>query len=217
MEQRSEGDLWSDIDQTSSDLFQDNDQTSGTSDIEEEDEDDEGVNTSGDYPKTGRSNSSPPRFWKYNVQSKGPKTKRMLYLKERDPHLHREFSDPVYQIKLSQNNGQTCNKLRKGDGNDVTPNPMKLYQLGKQIRGLLNNTSSLYQGIYNVGQHTSTNDSVEAKKEKNKLASKYVIAGERSRMISLDLYRTCRLRKKAQHEANKLKLQGLNEEHSQSF
>lgn len=29
--------------------------------------------------------------------------------------------------------------------------------------------------------------------------------------------RTCRLRKKAQHEANKLKLQGLNEEHSQSF
>ena len=141
----------------------------------------------------------------------------MLYLKERDPHLHREFSDPVYQIKLSQNTGQTCNKLRKGDGNDVTPNPVKLYQLGKQIRGLLNNSSSLYQGIYNVGQQSSTNDSVEAKKEKNKLASKYVIVVERYRMISLDLYRTCRLRKKAQHEANKLKLQGLNEEHSQSF
>lgn len=175
IEQRSEGDLWSDIDQTSSDLFQDNDHSSETTDIEEEDEDDD-VNTPGDYPKTVRSSSSPPRFWKYNVQSKGPKTKRMLYLKERDPHLHREFSDPVYQIKLSQNSGQTCNKLRKGDGNDVTPNPMKLYQLGKQIRSLLNNTSSLYQGIYNVGQHSSsTNDSIEAKKEKNKLASKYVI------------------------------------------
>jgi hypothetical protein len=30
------------------------------------------------------------------------------------------------------------------------------------------------------------------------------------------LFRACRLRKKAQHEANKLKLQGLNEEHSMS-
>ena len=89
-------------------------------------------------------------------------------------------------------------KLRKGDGNDVTPNPMKLYQLGKQIRDLLQNTSSLYHGIYHHVEHTSNvNDTVEAKKEKNKLASK-----------------TCRLRKKAQHEANKLKLQGLNEEHS---
>ena len=177
MEQRSEADLWSDIDQTSSDLFHENDHTSETTDVEQDDDDDvddeQEINASGDYPKTRRSNSSPPRFWKYNVQSKGPKTKRMLYLKERDPHLHREFSDPVYQIKLSQTNGQTCNKLRKGDGNDVTPNPIKLYQLGKQIRDLLNNTSSLYQGIYNVGSHqSSANDTVEAKKEKNKLASK---------------------------------------------
>ena len=173
IERRSEADRWSDIDQTSSDLLHDNDYTSEATDAEDDEEE---LNTSGDYPKIGRSNSSPPRFWKYNVQSKGPKTKRMLYLKERDPHLHREFSDPVYQIKLSQTNGQTCNKLRKGDGNDVTPNPMKLYQLGKQIRDILNNTSSLYQGIYNVGhQQSSTstaNDTVEAKKEKNKLASK---------------------------------------------
>jgi len=166
--------------------MQDNDNTS-----------DDETNTSVDYSKVFENGTSPPRFWKYNVQSKGPKTKRMLYLKERDPHLHREFSDPVYQIKLTQTNGQTFNKLRKGDGNDVTPNPMKLYQLGKQIRDLLKNTSSLYQGIYNVEHHhTATNDTIEAKKEKNKLASK-----------------TCRLRKKAQHEANKLKLQGLNEEH----
>jgi hypothetical protein len=99
----------------------------------------------------------------------------MLYLKERDPHLYREFSDPVYQIKLTQTNGQTLSKLRKGDGNDVTPNPLKLYQLGKQIRDLLKNTSSLYQGIYHHVEHASnTNDSIEAKKEKNKLASKYV-------------------------------------------
>ena len=30
------------------------------------------------------------------------------------------------------------------------------------------------------------------------------------------LFRACRLRKKAQHEANKLKLHGLNDEHSKS-
>jgi hypothetical protein len=100
----------------------------------------------------------------------------MLYLKERDPHLYREFSDPVYQIKLTQTHGQTLSKLRKGDGNDVTPNPMKLYQLGKQIRDLLKNTSSLYHGIYHHVEHSSNaNDTVEAKKEKNKLASKYVL------------------------------------------
>ncbi|CAF5171513.1 unnamed protein product, partial [Rotaria sp. Silwood1] len=45
-------------------------------------------------------------------------------------------------------------------------------------------------------QQTNNNDTAEVKKEKNKIAS-----------------RACRLRKKAQHEANKLKLHGLNEEH----
>ncbi len=165
MEQQSEPELWSDIEQTSSDLLHDNDNTS----------DENETNISGDSSKVFENSTSPSRFWKYNVQSKGPKTKRMLYLKERDPHLYREFSDPVYQIKLTQTNGQTLSKLRKGDGNDVTPNPMKLYQLGKQIRDLLKNTSSLYQGIYHHVEHTSNaNDTVEVKKEKNKLASKYV-------------------------------------------
>jgi hypothetical protein len=40
----------------------------------------------------------------------------------------------------------------------------------------------------------------KSRKEKNKLAS-----------------RACRLKKKAQHEANKLKLHGLEEEHSESY
>ncbi|CAF0783842.1 unnamed protein product [Didymodactylos carnosus] len=150
-------------------------------------------------------------FWQYNVQAKGPKTKRVLYLKERDPHLYREFSDPVYQIKLTQTKGHTLNKLRKGDGNDVTPNPMKLYQLGKQIQdlsssGTIPSTSGLpcLNGIFLLDHNiidtsaitAQANDSLEVKKEKNKIAS-----------------RACRLRKKAQHEANKLKLHGLNEEH----
>jgi len=103
-------------------------------------------------------------------------------LKERDPHLFREFSDPVYQIKLTQTKGQTLTKLRKGDGNDVTPNPVKLYQLGKQIRDLSSltgktnaNTTSVYHGIYHVEQQFNSNDTAEVKKEKNKIASRYVL------------------------------------------
>ncbi|CAF2916452.1 unnamed protein product [Rotaria sp. Silwood2] len=212
IEQQSEPDLWSDIEQNSSDHMQDNDIDDDdiTSDDEDDDDDDDATTVSSTYNKDSdptkssqsHSNSS-SLFWQYNVQAKGPKTKRILYLKERDPHLFREFSDPVYQIKLTQTKGQTFTKLRKGDGNDVTPNPVKLYQLGKQIRDLTacvgktnSSTTSVYHGIYHVEQQTNNNDTAEVKKEKNKIAS-----------------RACRLRKKAQHEANKLKLHGLNEEH----
>ncbi|CAF0827445.1 unnamed protein product [Adineta steineri] len=207
IEQQSEADLWSDIEQNSSDRFQDNDLDG---DGDELTSDDETTTISGNFnmdskttqPNPSYSNSS-SLFWQYNVQAKGPKTKRILYLKERDPHLFREFSDPVYQIKLTQTqSGQTFTKLRKGDGNDVTPNPVKLYQLGKQIRDLSmsgktnTNAPSVYHGIYHVDHQSNANDTAEVKKEKNKIAS-----------------RACRLRKKAQHEANKLKLHGLNEEH----
>ncbi|UJR37935.1 hypothetical protein I4U23_030620 [Adineta vaga] len=203
LEQQSEPDLWSDIEQNSSDRFQDNDGDEISSD-----DDTTTISTSlnNDLDLQTQSNQLHPNssslFWQYNVQAKGPKTKRILYLKERDPHLFREFSDPVYQIKLTQTNGQQFTKLRKGDGNDVTPNPMKLYQLGKQIRDLSmtgkgqSTAPSVYHGIYHVEQQSNSNDTVEVKKEKNKIAS-----------------RACRLRKKAQHEANKLKLHGLNDEH----
>ena len=92
--------------------------------------------------------------------------------------MFREFSDPVYQIKLTQTKGQQFTKLRKGDGNDVTPNPMKLYQLGKQIRDLTmtgkshSTAPSVYHGIYHVEHQPNNNDSAEVKKEKNKIASR---------------------------------------------
>lgn len=206
LDQRSEPDLWSDIDQNSSDLVHEND--NDDDEISSDDETTTTVSTGFHADHTTMKSdqfhvNGPSPFWQYNVQAKGPKTKRILYLKERDPHLYREFSDPVYQIKLTQTRGQTLTKLRKGDGNDVTPNPMKLYQLGKQIRDLssfVNKTnataSSLYHGIYHIESQSNSNDSADVKKEKNKIAS-----------------RACRLRKKAQHEANKLKLHGLNEEH----
>jgi len=182
LEQQSEPDLWSDIEQNSSDHFHDNDL-----DGDEITSDDETTTISTSFNTDSATTeptqlhpNSASRFWQYNVQAKGPKTKRILYLKERDPHLHREFSDPVYQIKLTQTKGQTFAKLRKGDGNDVTPNPLKLYQLGKQIQDLSmggktnSNAPSVYHGIYHVDQQSNNNDTAEVKKEKNKIASRYV-------------------------------------------
>lgn len=179
IEQQSEPDPWSDIEQNSNDQIQDdNDGDDVSSD------DDTTISTGFDAdlttskPSQLHANAS-SLFWQYNVQAKGPKTKRILYLKERDPHLFREFSDPVYQIKLTQTKGHTLTKLRKGDGNDVTPNPLKLYQLGKQIRDLSSfvgkptaNTPSVYHGIYHADHTTNSNDTVEVKKEKNKIASR---------------------------------------------
>ena len=180
IEQQNKIDPWSDIEQDSSDLLPDNEDDELTSDDETATTVSTGFNADLAVMKaTGGSLNSMSPFWQYNLQAKGPKTKRILYLKERDPHLSREFSDPVYQIKLSQTKGQSLTKLRKGDGNDVTPNPMKLYQLGKQIRDLsasVNKTnshpSSVYHGIYHFESHANANDSAEVKKEKNKIASR---------------------------------------------
>lgn len=83
-------------------------------------------------------------------------------------------------------------KARKGDGNDLTPNPRKLYLIGKELDNLgkvINDMIPVSELPFNVRPKT--------RKEKNKLAS-----------------RACRLKKKAQHEANKLKLHGLEQEHS---
>lgn len=87
---------------------------------------------------------------------------------------------------------QHSGKARKGDGNDLTPNPRKLQCIGRELDKLGRT----------INQMTSVNESPfkerpKLRKEKNKLAS-----------------RACRLKKKAQHEANKIKLYGLETEHS---
>lgn len=74
----------------------------------------------------------------------------------------------------------------------MTPNPRKLYLIGKELDSLgkiINDMIPVSELPFNVRPKT--------RKEKNKLAS-----------------RACRLKKKAQHEANKLKLHGLEQEHS---
>lgn len=87
---------------------------------------------------------------------------------------------------------QHSGKARKGDGNDLTPNPRKLYSIGKELDKLgrtINDMTPVSELPFNVRP--------KSRKEKNKLAS-----------------RACRLKKKAQHEANKIKLYGLEAEHS---
>jgi len=82
-------------------------------------------------------------------------------------------------------------KARRGDGNDVTPNPVKLFSIGKELKKL----GQLINAMTPSAEMSAT---VRARslREKNKYAS-----------------RVCRLKKKAQHEANKIKLHGLEHEH----
>ncbi|XP_069704925.1 protein CREBRF homolog [Periplaneta americana] len=131
-------------------------------------------------------------FWQYNVQAKGPKGQRLV-LKTRieDPHVLNEVTDPVFSPECSVRGIKHSGKARKGDGNDLTPNPRKLCNIGKELDKLgriINDMTPVSELPFNIRPKT--------RKEKNKLAS-----------------RACRLKKKAQHEANKLKLYGLEQEH----
>ncbi|XP_072394110.1 uncharacterized protein REPTOR isoform X1 [Diabrotica undecimpunctata] len=131
-------------------------------------------------------------FWQYNVQAKGPKGQRLVMkTKMEDPHHLHEITDPVFSPDCSVRGIKHSGKARKGDGNDLTPNARKLFVIGRELDKLgriINDMTPVSELPFNV-RPTS-------RKEKNKLAS-----------------RACRLKKKAQHEANKIKLSGLEYEH----
>ncbi|CAB3376282.1 Hypothetical predicted protein [Cloeon dipterum] len=131
-------------------------------------------------------------FWQYNVQAKGPKGQRLvLKTKQEDPHYLNEVTDPVFSPSCSVRGIKHSGKARKGDGNDLTPNPKKLNTIGKELDKLgriINDMTPVSELPVTVRP--------KSRKEKNKLAS-----------------RACRLKKKAQHEANKIKLFGLEIEH----
>ncbi|XP_060526319.1 protein CREBRF homolog isoform X2 [Cylas formicarius] len=131
-------------------------------------------------------------FWQYNVQAKGPKGQRLIMKsKMENPHILNEVTDPVFSPDCSVRGIKHSGKARKGDGNDLTPNPRKLYNIGKELDKLgriINDMTPVSELPFNVRPNS--------RKEKNKLAS-----------------RACRLKKKAQHEANKIKLSGLETEH----
>jgi len=99
----------------------------------------------------------------------------------------------VFSDNVSVHGIKHSGKARRGDGNDLTANPKKLAAIGKELEKLNKDINSLTP-VSEVPFPTRT----KSRKEKNKLAS-----------------RACRLKKKAQHEANKLKLHGLEEEHNE--
>lgn len=143
---------------------------------------------------SGMSSSSKAKryFWQYNVQAKGPKGQRLVIKTQmEDPHVLNEVTDPVFSPNCSVRGIKHSGKARKGDGNDLTPNPKKLHTIGKELDKLgrvINDMTPVSELPFNARPKT--------RKEKNKLAS-----------------RACRLKKKAQHEANKIKLYGLETEH----
>lgn len=161
---------------------------------------DEGSDTEdmGQASGGGPSSSKAKRyFWQYNVQAKGPKGQRLVIKTHtEDPHFLNEVTDPVFSPNCSVRGIknlrlQHSGKARKGDGNDLTPNPKKLHSIGKELDKLgrvINDMTPVSELPFNARPKT--------RKEKNKLAS-----------------RACRLKKKAQHEANKIKLYGLETEH----
>ncbi|XP_071548954.1 uncharacterized protein REPTOR isoform X2 [Panulirus ornatus] len=131
-------------------------------------------------------------FWQYNVQAKGPKGQRVtINQQQRDPHSLPSVMDPVFSPLCSIQGIKHSGKARRGDGNDLTPNPRKLVSIGRELEKLnktINDMTPVSELPFNVRP--------KSRKEKNKLAS-----------------RACRLKKKAQHEANKIKLYGLEQEH----
>ncbi|RWS14055.1 hypothetical protein B4U79_01727 [Dinothrombium tinctorium] len=132
-------------------------------------------------------------FWQYNVQSKGPKGTRISSIDDNngDPHVLAEASDPVFSADCHVEGVKHAGKARRGDGNDLTPNPKKLLMIGLELKKL----SKIINDLTPVAEVPVTARN-RSRKEKNKLAS-----------------RACRLKKKAQHEANKIKLFGLQQEH----
>lgn len=76
-------------------------------------------------------------FWQYNVQAKGPKGQRLVMkAKLEDPHVLGEVQDPVFSPDCSLRGIKHSGKARKGDGNDLTPNPRKLFNIGKELDNL---------------------------------------------------------------------------------
>lgn len=144
-----------------------------------------------------RKNGQARYFWQYNVQAKGPKGIKIAAVADTaaDPHVLHEASDPVFSPECHVEGVKHAGKARRGDGNDLTPNPRKLLMIGLELKKL----SKIINDLTPVSD-VPVNARNKTRKEKNKLAS-----------------RACRLKKKAQHEANKIKLFGLQQEHKKTM
>lgn len=104
-------------------------------------------------------------FWKYNDQQKGPRaTKFQLNISSPEsPGAVGAFADPVFdETQAVKDIVRHSGKARRGEGNDTTPNPEKLYEIGCQLTSLTQQMSTL------------EGESAHVKREKNVLSSRYV-------------------------------------------
>ncbi|KAG7453663.1 hypothetical protein JOB18_002549 [Solea senegalensis] len=133
----------------------------------------------------------PPKrrcFWEYR-RARESATKKKL---SGDVHWSLSWSSSTLPSTLYRREGKKGRrKARKTDASDLTPNPQKLHNIGEQLQKL----NAAIDGMGPVNDLPAV-ARARSRKEKNKLAS-----------------RACRLKKKAQHEANKIKLWGLNQEY----
>ncbi|XP_075994549.1 uncharacterized protein LOC142989062 [Genypterus blacodes] len=132
----------------------------------------------------------PPKrrcFWEYRC-ARDPARKKKL---GGDVHWSLSWSSSTLPSTLYRREGKKGRKPRKTDASDLTPNPHKLHNIGEQLQKL----NAAIDGMGPVNDLPAV-ARARSRKEKNKLAS-----------------RACRLKKKAQHEANKIKLWGLNQEY----
>ncbi|XP_078079237.1 CREB3 regulatory factor-like isoform X1 [Mustelus asterias] len=129
-------------------------------------------------------------FWEYSDSHVTPsKQERTLQPSEWDCST---LPSNVYQKENGVGQGRRmAKKSRRTDVDDLTPNPRKLLHIGDELKKL----NKVIDDLTPVNE-LPVNARPRSRKEKNKLAS-----------------RACRLKKKAQHEANKIKLWGLNTEH----
>ncbi|XP_038126838.1 CREB3 regulatory factor-like, partial [Cyprinodon tularosa] len=127
-------------------------------------------------------------FWEYR-RSRELATKKKL---GSNVHWSLSWSSSTLPSTLYRREGKKGRrKARKTDASDLTPNPQKLHNIGEQLQKL----NAAIKGMGPVNDLPAV-ARARSRKEKNKLAS-----------------RACRLKKKAQHEANKIKLWGLNQEY----
>ncbi|XP_041656949.1 CREB3 regulatory factor isoform X2 [Cheilinus undulatus] len=127
-------------------------------------------------------------FWEYSEQLTPSKQERMLKPSEWDRHT---LPSNLYQKNGPLHGKYLLKKSRRTDVEDLTPNPRKLLQIGTELRKL----NKVISDLTPVSELPVT-ARPRSRKEKNKLAS-----------------RACRLKKKAQYEANKVKLWGLSTEY----
>ncbi|KAB0357915.1 hypothetical protein FD754_002071 [Muntiacus muntjak] len=137
---------------------------------------------------TSRKRGKRRYFWEYSEQLTPSQQERML----RPSELNREtLPSNMYQKNGLHHGKYAVKKSRRTDVEDLTPNPKKLLQIGNELRKL----NKVISDLTPVSELPLT-ARPRSRKEKNKLAS-----------------RACRLKKKAQYEANKVKLWGLNTEY----